>query len=86
MLARRLSSPIKASAANVSIKGAARLPALLDAEKPEVVLILEGVNAVWIRSTSAQAENLRSMVTAARDRHVDVILATVMPVTTAMGE
>ncbi len=63
-------------------QGAARLPALLDAEKPEVVLILEGVNAVWIRSTSAQAENLRSMVTAARDRHVDVILATVMPVTT----
>ncbi len=62
-------------------QGALRLPAVLENEKPEVVLILEGVNAVWIRSTSAQAANIRSMVTAARDRHVDVILATVMPVT-----
>jgi len=63
-------------------QGAARLPTVLNTEKPEVVLILEGVNAVWIRSTSAQAANIRSMLIAARDRRVDVILATVMPVTT----
>ena len=62
-------------------KGAQRLPTVLASDQPEVVLILEGVNAVWIRSTSAQAADLRSMIVAARNRNVDVILATLMPVT-----
>ena len=62
-------------------EGAARLPGVLDAERPEVLLLLEGVNAVWIRSTNTQAANLRTMITSARQRGVEVIIATVMPVT-----
>jgi len=61
-------------------QGAKRLPGVLDLEKPQVVLILEGVNAGWVLSTSAQASSIRSMIVAARQREVDVILATVMPV------
>ena len=64
-------------------EGAARLPGVLDAERPEVPLLLEGVNAVWIRSTNTQAANLRTMITSARQRGVEVIIATVMPVTAA---
>lgn len=61
-------------------QGARRLPGVLDAEKPEVVLILEGTNAAWLLTTSAQADSIRSMITSARDRRVDVIIATVMPI------
>jgi lysophospholipase L1-like esterase len=61
-------------------QGATRLPDVLDAEKPDVLLLLEGVNAVWIRATTTQAANIRTMLTAARQRDVDVIIATVMPV------
>lgn len=57
-----------------------RLPGVLDAEKPEVLLLLDGVNAVWIRSTAIQTANLRTMITAAQQRGVEVIIATVMPV------
>jgi lysophospholipase L1-like esterase len=64
-------------------EGARRLPVELDLHKPEVVMILEGVNAVWLLSTSRQADAIRSMVRSAHERHVDVILATVMPVTPA---
>ena len=60
--------------------GAIRLPSVLAAEKPEVVLILEGVNAGWFRSTTLQAANVRTMLTAAREQGVAVIIATVMPV------
>jgi lysophospholipase L1-like esterase len=61
-------------------QGARRLPGVLDADKPEVVLLLEGVNAVWLLSTSQQANNIRSMIMAAHERQVDVLVATVMPV------
>jgi lysophospholipase L1-like esterase len=61
-------------------QGANRLPGVLDAQRPEVLLLLEGVNAVWIRSTAIQTANLRSMITSARQRGVEVIIATVMPV------
>ncbi len=61
-------------------QGARRLPGVLDAEKPEVVMILEGTNAAWLLSTSTQAASIRSMITSARDRGVDVIIATVMPI------
>ena len=64
-------------------EGALRLPGVLDSEKPQVLLLLEGVNAVWIRSTAQQAANLRTMITSARQRDVEVILATVMPVAAA---
>ncbi len=61
-------------------QGAKRLPIVLDEEKPEVLLLLEGVNAGWTLSTSAQVSNIRTMINAARARGVEVILATVMPV------
>ena len=61
-------------------QGARRLPGVLDAEKPEVVMILEGTNAAWQLTTTAQANSIRTMITSARDRGVDVILATVMPI------
>jgi lysophospholipase L1-like esterase len=61
-------------------EGARRLPGVLDADKPEVLLLLEGVNAVWLLSTSRQADSIRSMIMAARARGVDVLVATVMPV------
>jgi lysophospholipase L1-like esterase len=61
-------------------EGATRLPPLLDSEKPEVVLLLEGVNAVWLLSTSRQADSIRRMIVSARQRDVEVILATLMPV------
>jgi lysophospholipase L1-like esterase len=64
-------------------EGVRRLPGELDLHKPEVVMILEGVNAVWLLTTSRQADAIRSMVRIAHDRDVDVILATVMPVTPA---
>jgi lysophospholipase L1-like esterase len=62
-------------------RGAQRIPGVLDADKPEVVMILEGVNAVWLLSTSRQADAIRSMIQTARQRNVDVVIATVMPVT-----
>lgn len=61
-------------------EGARRLPPLLDSEKPEVLLLLEGVNAVWLLSTSSQADSIRRMIVSARQRDVEVILATLMPV------
>jgi lysophospholipase L1-like esterase len=61
-------------------EGAARLPSVLDAEKPEVLLLLEGVNAVWLLPTATQASSIRTMIVAARRRRVDVIIATLMPV------
>ena len=61
-------------------QGARRLPGVLDAEKPEVVMILEGTNAAWLLTTSEQANNIRTMITSARNRGIDVIIATVMPI------
>lgn len=69
------------AAAERTDRGALRLPGVLDTDKPDVVLILEGVNAVWLLSTSRQADAIRSMVQTAQLRQVEVILATVMPVT-----
>jgi lysophospholipase L1-like esterase len=62
-------------------RGAARLPSVLDADRPEVMLLLEGVNNVRGLSTSTQVASLRSMISAARQRGVEVIIATVMAIT-----
>jgi lysophospholipase L1-like esterase len=62
-------------------RGATRLPTVLDADHPQVVLILEGVNASWRLAVDVQAEAIRSMILASQQRGVDVILATVMAVT-----
>jgi lysophospholipase L1-like esterase len=62
-------------------RGAARLASVLEADQPEVMLLLEGVNNVRSLSTNTQAASLRSMISSARQRGVDVIIATVMAIT-----
>ena len=59
--------------------GARRLPGVLDADKPEVLLLLEGINNLGA-FTATQVTALRTMITEAQSRGVEVIIATVMPV------
>jgi lysophospholipase L1-like esterase len=59
--------------------GARRLPQELDANPPEVLLLLEGINNINGFSTSVQVDGLRSMIADAQLRRIDVIIATVMP-------
>lgn len=61
-------------------EGEDRLPGLLASEQPEVVLLLEGVNAVRELPTSRQASALQHMIRAAQRHGVDVIIATLMPI------
>lgn len=61
-------------------QGVERLPGVLDAEHPEVLLLLEGVNAVRALSANRQEGYLRTMITDAQRRAVEVVIATVMPV------
>jgi lysophospholipase L1-like esterase len=63
-----------------TIEGARRLPGVLDTEQPEVLLLLEGVNAVRELDTSRQASALQSMIRTAQQKGVDVIIATIMPI------
>jgi len=60
--------------------GAARLPGVLDADRPDVLLLLEGIISVRQIPTATNVRHLRTMISAARDRGIDVIIATVMPV------
>lgn len=59
--------------------GALRLPQVLNVHQPDVVLLLEGINNLGA-STSTQVAALRTMITEAQRRNVDMIIATVMPV------
>jgi lysophospholipase L1-like esterase len=59
--------------------GVKKLPGVLDADRPEVLLLLMGINAINSLSTSEQTSNLRTMIRDAQSRGVDVIIATVMP-------
>lgn len=61
-------------------QGAVRLPGELDAMKPEVLLLMEGINAVNSLSAFRQEQALQTMITDAKIRNVDVLIATVMPV------
>jgi lysophospholipase L1-like esterase len=61
-------------------QGAIRLPSILDADQPEVLLLHEGINNINGMATSAQVSALRTMITEAQGRGVEVIIATVMPV------
>jgi lysophospholipase L1-like esterase len=63
-------------------EGARRVGAVLDADKPEVMLLLEGVNNINALATTTQTSALRTMITEAQRRGVLVIIATVMPVST----
>jgi lysophospholipase L1-like esterase len=61
-------------------EGEKRLPRLLQSEQPDVLLLLEGVNAVRELPTSRQATALQRMIRDAKFLNVDVIIATVMPI------
>jgi acyl-CoA thioesterase-1 len=59
--------------------GVRRLPSVLDADRPEVLLLLMGINAINQLPLATQVANLRTMITMAQGRSVDVIIATIMP-------
>lgn len=61
-------------------RGRARLPGVLDADHPEVLLLLEGVNNIVRERTSELASDLRSMITSAQQRNVEVLVALLPPV------
>ena len=61
-------------------EGVRRLPSVLDAHQPELMLLFEGVNAVRELSTSSQVNALRNMIIIAQQRGVEVIIATLMPI------
>jgi acyl-CoA thioesterase-1 len=60
--------------------GAQRVASVLDADRPEVMLLLEGINNVNGLATSTQVANLRTIITEANKRGVGVIIATVLPI------
>ena len=65
-----------------SVGGAARLPGVLSARNPDVLLLLEGVNDLAAGDASRISVvigNLRNMVQMARGRGVQVFLATLLP-------
>ena len=62
-------------------QGVLRLPGVLQAHRPEVVLLHEGTNALTSEGrVSLWATHLRTMVATARDNNVDVIIANILPV------
>ena len=61
--------------------GVMRLPGVLDAERPDVLLLQEGTNGLMTaRVIVTYATHLRTMVSLARQRQIDVIIANVLPV------
>jgi acyl-CoA thioesterase I len=67
-------------------RGVARLPQVLEMDQPEVLLLFEGTNNVKGITTTVQAEYLEAMIKEALRRHVDVIIATVMPISESREE
>jgi acyl-CoA thioesterase I len=63
-----------------TIQGADRLPGVLNDDRPEVLLLLEGVNMVLELPTERQVAALQRMIVTAQQRRVEVIIATVMAV------
>jgi lysophospholipase L1-like esterase len=61
-------------------QGRQRLPGVLDDERPEVLLLLEGVNNIRNVDTDELAGDLDRMVRSARDRDIEVILAKLLPI------
>lgn len=60
--------------------GVPRLPGVLDADRPEVLLIQEGVNGLTTARVASYGNQLRTMVSLARQRNIDVVIATLLPV------
>ncbi len=62
----------------ISGDGLARLPGVLDREKPALLILCEGANDILRRMDQRQAaDNLRAMVRLARERNIAVILIAV---------
>ncbi len=62
----------------ISGDGLARLPGVLDREKPALLILCHGANDILRRMDRRQAaENLRAMVRLARERNIDVVLIAV---------
>ena len=61
-------------------QGRSRLPGVLDDDRPEVLLLQEGINNIRGVSTSRLAADFRAMVQSARERNVEVLAALVLPV------
>jgi len=67
--------------------GLRRLPGTLaEHSSAHVMLLLEGVNAINVIPRSTQLANLRSMVRLARDAGLDVLIATLTPVSDEESE
>ena len=60
--------------------GKQRLPGVLDQVRPDVVMILEGINELSFVGPPQTAADIDSMVRSAQSRGVDVLLATLTPV------
>lgn len=61
-------------------EGVRRLPSVLEAERPDVLLLLEGIVEVRNIPTSRNVGYLRTMITEAQSRGIDVVLGKLMPV------
>ena len=61
-------------------QGRQRLPGVLDEDRPEVLLLLEGVNNIRNVPTDDLADDLDNMVRSARRRNIEVILAKLLPI------
>jgi lysophospholipase L1-like esterase len=59
----------------VSAKGLARLPSLLDKYQPQLLILCHGGNDILRRkSMGAMAENIREMIREAQQREIEVVL------------
>ena len=59
--------------------GRVRLPGVLDADRPQVLLLLEGVNNLPGYGVPNSTTDLRAMVDAARSRGIEVIISKLTP-------
>ena len=66
--------------------GRERLPDVLDDDRPEVLLLLEGVNNIRNVPTRELAGDLDDMVREARRRNIEVVIATLLPISGAREE
>ena len=64
-------------------QGVERLPGVLDADRPEVLLLLEGVNNIRNVPTQELANDLDEMVREALRRNIQVLIATLLPISDA---
>lgn len=60
-------------------RGSDRLPGVLDAEQPEVLLLLEGVNGIRSTPPASLFADIATMVDETLDRGIDVIIARLLP-------